>query len=157
MAQRWSMKEHRALIKSVHSRTSGLKRKKGGIRHTIPISVWKLVAEDVSSECGTSRTHNGVSKMWRALSEDVQTTMLVNDVFPAQERKPAPVEPEAVQAPTSAPIALPREVVTRSNLMWLDDLELQKGEVYKIKFEGKIDGRRLVSIYHEVNTVSKAN
>lgn len=140
MPSRWSTKEHRALIKSVHSRTSGLKTKKGGIRHKIPTSVWKLVAEDVSSECGTSRTHNGVSKMWRALSEDVQTTMLVNDVFPAQERKPAPVEPE---------VALPREVVTRSNLMWLDDLELQKGEVYRIKFEGKIDGRRLVSVYND--------
>lgn len=151
MAKRWSMKEHRELVKSVHERTSGLKRKKGGVRHTIPISIWKQVAEDVSAECGTNRTHNGVSKMWRALSEDVQTTMLVNDVVPLSDKKPAPVEPEAVQVTQAT------RVVTGSNLMWLDDLELQKGEEYLIRYEGKIDGRRLVSVYFDRGLSRKAN
>jgi hypothetical protein len=151
MAKRWSMKEHRALVKSVHERTSGLKRKKGGVRRTIPISIWKQVAEDVSAECGTSRTHNGVSKMWRAISEDVQTTMLVNDVVPALDKKPTPMEPKVVMAPKAA------QVVTGSNLMWLDQLELQKGEEYLIRYEGKIDGRRLVSVYFDRGLSRKAN
>lgn len=143
MAKHWTIKEHRALIKSVHRRTSGLKRKRGSARQTIPISIWNDITDDVNRECGSERSHWGCSKQWRAMSEEVQTTMLINDVVPEQ---PA----ARVQAVEDLPKDKP-EVVTRSKLMWMDEIVFAKGIRYTFTLEGEIDGRKLVRFEYDVD------
>ena len=143
MAKHWTIKEHRALIKSVHRRTSGLKRKRGGARQTIPISIWKDITDDVNRECGSERSHWGCSKQWRAMSGEVQTTMLINDAVPEQ---PA----ARVQAVKDLPNDRP-EIVTRSKLMWMDENVFAKGVKYTFTLEGEIDGRKLVRLEYDVD------
>lgn len=143
MAKHWTIKEHRALIKSVHKRTSGLKRKRGSARQTIPISIWKVITDDVNSECGSKRSHWGCSKQWRAMSEEVQTTMLINDVVPEQ---PAARLHTLEDLPKDRP-----DFVTRSKLMWMDEIVFAKGVKYTFTLEGEIDGRKLVRLEYDVD------
>jgi|APSaa5957512535_1039671.scaffolds.fasta_scaffold00356_6 hypothetical protein len=143
MSKHWTIKEHRELIKSVHRRTSGLKRKRGSPRQTTPISVWKLIAADVNDACGSNRSHYGCSKQWHALSEDVQTTMLINDV--------APEQPAAhLHTPEDLPKDRP-DFVTRSKLIWMDEIVFGKGVKYTFTLEGEIDGRKLVRLEYDVD------
>jgi hypothetical protein len=143
MSKHWTIKEHRELIKSVHRRTSGLKRKRGSARQTTPISVWKLIAEDVNNTCGSNRSHWGCSKQWRAMSEDVQTTMLINDVVPEQ---PAALLTAVEDTPKSKP-----DIVTRSKLIWMDEIVFGKGIKYTFTLEGELDGRKLVRLEYDVD------
>lgn len=145
MAKHWTIKEHRALIKSVHRRTSGLKRKRGSVRQTIPISIWKVITDDVNRECNSSRSHWGCSKQWRAMSEEVQTTMLINDAVPEQPAARYDYD-KAFQAAKGLP-----EVVTRSKLMWMDEIVFDKGVKYIFTLEGEIDGRKLVRLEYDVD------